>query len=60
MVLIYFEAKELWQLYKTLRRVEDSFRFMKSSLGVRPVYHKKKRRVDGHLWVTVKAYHLIQ
>ena len=53
-------AKELWQLYNTLRRVEDAFRFMKSSLGFRPVYHQKERRVDGHLWITIMAYHLIQ
>lgn len=53
-------AQELWQLYNTLRGVEDSFRFMKSSLGLRPVYHQKEDRVDGHLWITVLAYHLIQ
>jgi transposase len=53
-------ARELWQVYNTLRGVEDAFRFMKSSLGLRPVYHQKERRVDGHLWITVMAYHLIQ
>jgi len=53
-------AKELWQLYNTLRGIEDAFRFMKSSLGLRPVYHQKEHRVDGHLWITVLAYHLIQ
>jgi transposase len=53
-------AKELWQLYNTLRGVEDAFRFMKSSLGLRPVYHRKEHRVDGHLWITILAYHLIQ
>jgi transposase len=58
--LIKMEAKELWQLYNTLRGVEDAFRFMKSSLGLRPVYHQKEHRVDGHLWITVMAYHLIQ
>lgn len=58
--LINMGAKELWQLYNTLRRVEDAFRFMKSSLGLRPVYHQKERRVDGHLWITIMAYHLIQ
>lgn len=54
------DPKELWQLYNSLRGVEDAFRFMKSSLGFRPVYHQKERRVDGHLWITVLAYHLIQ
>lgn len=58
--LLAMGAKELWQLYNTLRGVEDAFRFMKSSLGLRPVYHQKEHRVDGHLWITVMAYHLIQ
>jgi transposase len=58
--LVTMGAKELWQLYNTLRGVEDAFRFMKSSLGLRPVYHQKERRVDGHLWITIMAYHLIQ
>ncbi len=53
-------AQELWQLYNTLRGVEDAFRFMKSSLGMRPIYHQKEHRVDGHLWITILAYHLIQ
>jgi len=52
--------KELWGIYNILRGVEDAFRFMKSSLGLRPVYHQKEHRVDGHLWITVLAYHLIQ
>jgi len=58
--LVHLEAQELWQLYNTLRGVEDAFRFMKSSLGLRPVYHQKEHRVDGHLWITILAYHLIQ
>jgi len=29
--LVTLDAKELWQLYNTLRGVEDAFRFMKSS-----------------------------
>ena len=58
--LIHLEAKDLWQLYNTLRSVEDAFRFMKSSLGLRPVHHQLERRVDGHLWITIMAYHLIQ
>lgn len=57
--LLTMGSKELWQLYNTLRGVEDAFRFMKSSLGMRPVYHQKERRVDGHLWITIMAYHLL-
>ena len=58
--LVDMGARELWRLYNTLRNVEDAFRFMKSSLGLRPVYHQKEHRVDGHLWITIIAYHLIQ
>jgi transposase len=58
--LVEIGAQELWQLYNTLRGVEDAFRFMKSSLGLRPIYHQKEHRVDGHLWITILAYHLIQ
>ena len=53
-------AKQLWELYRTIGTVEDAFRFMKSSLGMRPVHHQKEVRVDGHLWITILAYCLIQ
>lgn len=58
--ILDMDAKKLWNLYNTLRGVEDAFRFMKSSLGLRPIYHQKERRVDGHLFISVLAYHLIQ
>lgn len=58
--LLHFSAKELWGLYNCIRIVEDAFRLMKSSLGMRPIYHQKERRVDGHLWITILAYTLIQ
>lgn len=58
--LVEMSPQALWQLYNTLRNVEDAFRFMKSSLGLRPIYHQKEQRVDGHLWITILAYHLIQ
>ncbi len=58
--LLKLGAKELWDIYNSIRTVEDAFRFMKSSLGMRPVYHQKEKRVDGHLWITILAYSLIQ
>jgi transposase len=58
--LIELSAKELWDLYNNIRTVEDAFRYMKSSLGMRPVYHQTENRVDGHLWITILAYTLIQ
>jgi transposase len=51
--------KELWSLYNMLTRIEDSFRTMKSELGFRPVFHQKDERMEGHLFISVLAYHLI-
>lgn len=58
--LLDIEPDALWHLYGNLRTIEDAFRFMKSSLGLRPVYHQIEGRVDAHLWITLLAYHLIQ
>jgi transposase len=58
--LIHLEPEPLWNLYNSIRTIEDAFRFMKSSLGLRPVHHQKTHRVDGHLWITILAYHLIR
>jgi transposase len=58
--LMNLDVPTLWGLYNTLHKIEDAFRFMKSSLGLRPIYHQKEHRVDGHLWITILAYHLMQ
>lgn len=54
------DVSQLWNLYGMLLKIEDAFRFMKSELGMRPLYHQKAYRMDGHLWITLLAYHLIQ
>lgn len=51
--------QEIWSLYITLSGVEDSFRSIKSELGIRPVYHYKGRRIKGHIFISVLAYHLL-
>jgi len=49
----------LWDSYNTIRDVEDAFRCMKSDLGFRPIRHHIERRSDGHLFITVLAYHVL-
>ena len=39
--------------------MEDAFRCMKSDLGLRPIRHHIERRSDGHLFITVLAYHIL-
>ncbi len=52
-------AGKLWSLYTMLTLVEDSFRCLKSELGLRPIHHRKEERIDGHLFIAVLAYHLL-
>jgi transposase len=54
-----FSEIELWHLYMMLTSVENAFRCLKSELGLRPNYHQKCERMEGHLFITVLAYHLL-
>jgi len=53
-------AEEIWKIYMMLTRVETGFRTLKSDLGLRPVYHQKEHRCEGHIFITILAYHLLQ
>jgi len=51
--------QEIWRLYMMLTRVENAFRDLKSYLGLRPNFHQKENRVDGHIFISILAYHLL-
>jgi transposase len=51
--------KEVFDIFTLLLDLEDAFRAMKSELGLRPVYHQSEYRCDGHLFITVIAYHVL-
>ena len=51
--------QQIWDIYTMLTDVEDAFRCMKSELGLRPIYHQKEARCDGHIFITLIAYHLL-
>ncbi|HIG30980.1 MAG TPA: IS1634 family transposase, partial [Verrucomicrobiales bacterium] len=53
-----FEPEELWSVYMGLTQAEEGFRALKTDLGLRPNYHQKEDRVDGHIFITVIAFHL--
>jgi transposase len=53
------EVQQIWDIYTMLTDIEDAFRCMKSELGLRPIYHQKEARCDGHIFITVIAYHLM-
>jgi len=50
---------EIWNLYVMLTLVENAFKDLKSYLGLRPNFHQKEKRVDGHIFITILAYHLL-
>jgi len=52
--------EDIWQIYVMLTFVEDAFRCLKSELGLRPNPHSKGNRIEGHLFILVLAYHLLQ
>ena len=54
-----FSGPDLWRLYTMLTRVEKAFEYLKSDLGLRPNYHQKEGRVEGHIFISILAYHLL-
>jgi transposase len=55
-----WDAAKLWHTYMMLTDLEAVFRGLKSELGLRPVFHQKEDRTEGHLFLTVLAYQLVQ
>jgi transposase len=55
-----WDEEALWRTYTMLTDLESVFRSLKSELGLRPIYHHKEERVNGHIFITLIAYHLVQ
>ena len=55
-----WSEERLWRTFTLLTEVEAVFRSLKSELGLRPIHHHKPRRAEGHLFITVIAYQLVQ
>jgi len=52
--------EKIWNLYNMIRGVEDAFRSLKLELGIRPNYHQLEKRINGHIFMSILAYHLLQ
>jgi len=50
---------EIWNMYVMLTHVEAAFRNLKTDLKIRPNFHQLEKRVDGHVFITILAYHLL-
>jgi hypothetical protein len=58
--LTHLNSQSIFDLYMMLNNVESTFRSLKSELSIRPIYHRTKTRTDGHIFITVLAYHIVQ
>ena len=57
--LVELDNATLWRIYVMLTNLESVFRSLKTDLGLRPVFHQIDRRVEGHLFISVLAYHFV-
>ncbi|MCG2747232.1 MAG: transposase [Desulfobulbaceae bacterium] len=55
-----WDEASLWKTYIMLTDLEAVFRSLKSELGLRPIYHHKEDRAEGHVFITVLAYRAVQ
>lgn len=50
---------EIWDIYNMIRKVEDSFRTLKTDLRIRPIFHQTTENSIAHIFITVLAYHIV-
>jgi len=48
--------EELWNTYIQLTEAEAAFRVHKSDLGLRPIWHHKRERIEAHILICFLAY----
>ena len=54
------EPFQIMEAYHNLWRIEESFRIMKSTLEVRPVFHYTEKRIKGHFVLCFLAFLLLR
>ncbi len=53
-------AEEVYRYYGELWRIEESFRVMKHTMAVRPVFHWTQRRVRAHVAICFVAFAMLR
>jgi len=51
-----FTAEEVIANYNHLWKIEKAFRISKSDLRIRPIFHRKKDRIEAHICIAFCAY----
>ena len=54
-----YNDEKLIKTYKNLSKVENAFKVLKNDLDIRPINHRKKNHVEGHVYICVMAYFIL-
>ena len=49
----------VWNIYNTIRKIENAFRTLKTDLVLRPIYHKNNDTTMAHLHLGILFYWLV-
>jgi hypothetical protein len=49
----------VWDVYNTIREIENAFRELKTDLDLRPIYHKNDDATVAHLYLGLLAYWVV-
>jgi len=52
-------TNEIWNIYNTIREVEQTFRTLKTDLRIRPIFHQKDSAILSHIFVGILAYQVV-
>ena len=53
------DEKTTWDYYNLIRQIECSNRQLKTDLNLRPIYHRRDERSDGHLFLGLLSYWIV-
>ena len=53
-------GKEVIKAYKLLWQVQDSFRSLKTTLKLRPIYHWTGKRIKGHIMMCFISFYILR
>lgn len=53
------DEKLVWDIYNTVRNIEEVFRILKLDLRIRPDFHQKDENTTAHLFLGVLAYSIV-
>jgi hypothetical protein len=53
------DEKLVWDIYNTIRQIEEAFRILKTDLSIRHIFHKKDEHTMAHLFLGIIAYTVV-